>query len=85
MGELGAAALRSEVPMPVTSEFCWRKAEQCQRLSELGPAQSAAREFFIHSRESWIAIANRLTVLGDPHAAHHEEAWDAIISGQVAA
>ena len=71
--------------MSITSEFCWRKAEQCQRLSELEPAQSAAREFFIHSRDSWIAIANRLTVLGEMKAVHHEEAWDAIISGQVAA
>ncbi len=71
--------------MPMTHEFCWRKAEQCHRLSELEPAQSAAWAFFIHSRDSWIAIANRLTVLGETQVATHEEAWDAIIFGQAAA
>jgi hypothetical protein len=72
-------------PMPVTYQFCWRKATECQRLADLEPAQSAARAFFIHSRDSWIVIANRLTVLGETQVATHEEAWDAIIFGQVAA
>jgi hypothetical protein len=71
-------------PMPVTYQFCWRKATECQRLADLEPAQSAARAFFIHSRDSWIVLANRLTVLGETHVATHEEAWDAIIFGQVA-
>lgn len=71
--------------MPMTSEFCWRKAEECQRLAELQPTQSAAQVFFIHSRDSWIAIANRLTVLGETQVATHEEAWDAIIFRQIAA
>jgi hypothetical protein len=71
--------------MPMTSEFCWRKATECQRLAELEPAQSAAQAFFIHSRDSWIAIANRLTVLGETQVATHEEAWDAIIFRRVAA
>jgi hypothetical protein len=74
-----------EDPMPVTYQFCWRKATECQRLADLEPAHSAARAFFIHSRDSWIVIANRLTVLGETQVATHEEAWDAIIFGQVAA
>ena len=68
--------------MPVTYEFCWIKAKECQRLSEIEPAQDAARAFFIHSRDTWITIANRLTVLGETQVAHHEEAWDAIISAR---
>lgn len=65
--------------MPMTSEFCWCKATECQRLAELQPAQNATQAFFIHSRDSWITIANRLTVLGETQVATHEEAWDAII------
>jgi hypothetical protein len=71
--------------MPITYEFCWRKAEECHRLSELESPPSAARAFFIHSRDSWIIIANRLTVLGETQVATHEEAWDAIIFRQIAA
>jgi hypothetical protein len=71
--------------MPLTSEFCWHKAEECHHLAELQPTQSAARSFFFHSRDSWIAIANRLTVLGETQVTTHEEAWDAIIFRQVAA
>ena len=71
--------------MAVTSGFWWRKAEQWHRLSELEPEQSAARVFFIHSRDSWIAIANRLAAFGEMQVVHHEETWDAIISGEVAA
>jgi hypothetical protein len=69
----------------MTSEFCWCKAKECQRLAELEPAQSATQAFFIHSRDSWITIANRLTVLGEAQVATHEEAWDAIIFRRIAA
>jgi hypothetical protein len=69
----------------MTSEFCWRKATECQRLAELEPVQSVTQAFFIHSRDSWITIANRLTVLGETQVATHEEAWDAIIFRRVAA
>lgn len=68
--------------MPITCETCWRKAEECHRLSELEADQSAARTFFIHSRDSWIALANRLTVLGETQAVDPEEAWDAILCGR---
>jgi hypothetical protein len=71
--------------MPLTSEFCWHKAEECQRLAELEPAHRLTRAFFVRSRDSWIAIANRLTVLGETQVATHEEAWDAIIFRQSAA
>lgn len=71
--------------MPVTYEFCWRKATECQRLAELQPARSPAGSFFRHSRDSWIAVANDLTVLGDAKVATHEEVWDAIMSRRAAA
>jgi hypothetical protein len=65
--------------MPMTNEVCWHKAAECQLLAKLEPERSATRAFFIHSRDSWSAIANRLTVLGETQVATHEEVWDAII------
>jgi hypothetical protein len=68
--------------MPMTSDFCWRKAEQCHRLSALEADLSATKAFFVHSRESWIALANDLTALGEIRIVTHEDAWDTLIAGR---
>jgi hypothetical protein len=43
------------------------------------------QSFFIRSRNSWIAIANRLAVIGDATSVHYEEAWDSIMAGTAGA
>ena len=63
--------------MPITSEFCWRKAIECHRLTEFG---GSPKQFFQHSRNAWIMLANHLMVVADGEPVRHEVAWDALMA-----
>ena len=65
--------------MTITSQFCWHKASECQRLAKM--SGGAQVQFFVKSRESWITIANHLVIVGNKPVAH-EEAWHAILAAQ---
>ena len=64
--------------MRMSIDFCWRKAAECHRLAGM---DHSVQSFFIRSRNSWIALANRLAVIGDATSVQYEEAWDAILAG----
>ena len=68
--------------MKMSIDFCWNKAAECQRLAGV---DHSVRNFFIRSRNSWIAIANRVAVIGDATSVQYEEAWDSIMAGTAGA
>jgi hypothetical protein len=66
--------------MKITIAFCWRKASECERLAHVAQNENT-RDFFLKSRDSWIAVANRLNALDAEYVreVRHDEVWDDLL------
>ena len=66
--------------MKITIAFCWRKASECERLAHVAQNENT-KDFFLKSRDSWIAVANRLNALDAEYVreVRHDEVWDDLL------
>jgi hypothetical protein len=66
--------------MKITIAFCWRKASECERLAHVAQDQNT-EDFFLKSRDSWIAVGNRLSALDAEFVreVRHDEVWDDLL------